>query len=146
MDGTPSDHNFLTFRYKLTHKHAFTWIWYKQRKVTDASEKAFSEELTQTVWDCNTNNNIRAANFHKKLHELSERHFPLRWKKKRSTDDPWIDDATRDMIQTRLELFYKEGRSYRWKKIKKTTNNMIHTRKKIYYEGEVEKLKAKGAD
>ena len=63
--------------------------------------------------------------------------FPTKWCKKRSTDDPWIDDETRDMIDRRKRVYAKENsRSAKWSDIKAKTNRMIRTRKKKFYDAE----------
>ena len=46
-DGSSSDHSFLTFHFRLRHKHEFVWTKYKTRAITDKSEKTFSDELEQ---------------------------------------------------------------------------------------------------
>ena len=72
--------------------------------------------------------------------------FPLKNFKKRSTDDPWIDEPTRKKIKHRLSVFSCEKCCSRnWKELKKITDNMIRTRKARYFEKEAEKLATEGS-
>ena len=123
--GNQSDHNFVTYRFALQHRHNFTWLWAKSRKITDASEAAFSEELESVDWPTllppifDIDQTTRA--FHDVLLSLTNKHFPLYHYKYRSTDDPWIDEKTRDMIDKRKHLFARTNkRCYKWKKNKGT--------------------------
>ena len=76
---------------------------------------------------------------------MASKHLPFKWVKIRSTDNPWIEQDTRDKIEIRLAVFHREGRSDEWKKLKAITNTMIRNRKRKFYDTEVEKLKAKGS-
>ena len=86
------------------------------------------------------------ADFHKRIYQASQDLFPCKIHKKRSTDEPWIDDDTRDMIDRRQRVFAKENVSAKWKDIRKKTNNMIRSHKKKFYAAEVSKLTTRGAD
>ena len=107
-----SDHNFFTFRHRLQHWHQFEWIWYKSRIITNETEEAFKADFQRIVWDHNDlSNEERAVDLHRKLFDLAEKYFPLTWKKKRSTDDPWIDDETRPT--SKYEKSFSRGRAGR---------------------------------
>ena len=72
--------------------------------------------------------------------------FPWKNYKIRSTDDPWNDEATRNKIRQRQEVFARDqGRSRDWRVLKATTNKMIKERKQAYYHKECEKLKEEGS-
>ena len=143
--GTRSDHNFLSFRYAIQHLHKFTWIRYKTRHITDQAEATSLRELEVLDWSLEIPSGLdvhhAAANFHRLLYSLTNKNFPIKWHRVRSTDDPWIDAATRAMIDKRQKMFNRtKKRCCRWKKLKTTTDNMIRRRKKKYYDREVEKL------
>ena len=123
VDGLQSDHNFLTYRFRFKHRHQFTWIWYKSRVMFDKAEAVFSAELNTLQWGQATNsqcNNERTESFHRTLREMTGRHFPTVWKRKRS-----IADAMREHIKKRKAVFYAEGRSITWKRLKAITDGMI---------------------
>ena len=54
------------------------------------------------------------------MHEVLGR---IRTIKSRSTDDPWIDEATKKVIQRRKDVFYEEQRGPVWKKLKGQTDD-----------------------
>ena len=87
-----------------------------------------------------------AAAFHSTIEEMTDRHSPVTRHRVRSTDDPWIDAPTREMIRKRQRLFARtQKRCKRWKSLKVITKNMIRNRKKKFYDKEVAKLKSKGS-
>ena len=117
--GQKSDHAFLTYRFALSHRHEFRWVMRKNRKITEASEAAFSAELEKLEWGTTVEGSgldAAAEAFHRTLIEMTDRHFLVTWSKVRSSDDPWIDDATRAMIRKRQRLFERtQKRCCKWK-------------------------------
>ena len=148
-DGTQSDHNFLAFKFRLSHVHDFRWVKIKSRKITEQAVKDFGDELSALNWADVLPETFdihgTTAAFHETLVELTSIYFPTCTLKFRSTDNPWIDEATRKAIGRRVDFFEKEGRSVNWKEMKKITNNMIKRRKKKYYDAEVQKLRQEGS-
>ena len=87
-----------------------------------------------------------AAELHRIIDKATNTHFPYNNFKVKSTDDPWIDNATRTKIEHRKGVFEREGHDLRnWKEMKALTNGMIKSRKKTYYLKEAEKLSQEGA-
>ena len=60
--------------------------------------------------------------------------FPVITTKRKSTDDPWINDRIRKRIRQRRSVFRREGRSEKWKKLKKKSDKMIKFRREKYLE------------
>ena len=72
---------------------------------------------------------------------------PLKERKFKSTNDPWIDEETLEMIRKRKAIFNTDTRrTERWKKVKQKTESMIRDRKKRYYKWETDKLTVAGAE
>ena len=97
---TTSDHNFVTFKASFKHHHSFHWIRYTSRVLSEKNINAcitainttdFSDALTGSVHE-----RVRALN--RILLAVADKHIPLKQHKKRSTDDPWITDEIRKMI------------------------------------------------
>ena len=114
-DGlSQSDHTFVSHHFQLQHLHQFEWVKFKARKMTPAALDAFDEEIRLTRWDTVATSrktiDARAAELHATLAGLLDKHCPFKTHRYRSTDDPWIDDAVRDMIRRRKEVFGREKR------------------------------------
>ena len=60
--------------------------------------------------------------------------YPLVTVRRKSSEDPWINDKIRKKIRKRKAIFKSEGRSRRWKRIKKITAKMIKFRREKYME------------
>ena len=60
--------------------------------------------------------------------------FPVITVKRKSTEDPWITEKIRKKIRKRKAIFKSEGRSVRWKRIKKITAKMIKFKREQYME------------
>ena len=146
-DGTPSDHRLVSYSYKLKHTHQFEWLRYSKRKVTDQGTTDYEKMMTAVPWTEFVGSAEEMAHrLHKTIQDITDACFPLKHHKVRSTDDPWIDEETRDMITKRKEVFGNRGReSTEWKHMKAITNGMIRRRKKRFYDQECEKLAAQGS-
>ena len=57
-----------------------------------------------------------------------ERCFPLITTRRRSSDPPWINAAIRKRIKKRKAVYRDEGRSPRWKRLRKVISDMIKRR------------------
>ena len=58
--------------------------------------------------------------------------FPIKKRTVKDTDDPWILIGIRKKIRLRKRIFKKDGRSDRWKKLKKVTEEKIKEAKAKY--------------
>ena len=119
------------------------------RKITQESTDVFARELERLDWKevlpATFDVDRTTEAFHTYLQSRTEHHFPVRYEKIRSTDDPWIDREVRVKIRTRKRVFKKHGRCELWKILKKITNQMIDVRKKKYYVREIDKLREEGS-
>lgn len=144
-----SDHNYISYKFRLEHRHKFHWKYVKTRKTRPNSKKGFVEAVKGINWEealpATLDVNSTTETVHKLLYKLTESFFPSKWIKIRSTDDPWIDQDVRDKIEIKKAVFYREGRSEEWKVVKRITDAMIVNRKRKYYNAEVVKLKAEGS-
>ena len=75
-----------------------------------------------------------------------QRFYVWRTKKKKSTDDPWINSPTKKRIKQRNEVYESEGRSSTsFKTLSAKVREMIKNRKKSYYDRECQKIGAEGS-
>ena len=111
-DMSHSDHRFVVFNYLMKHTHHFTWIRYKARKVTEKAMKEYDTSIERIKWDglCGTADCL-ADTLNEIIGTEMDKHFPMKSYKVRSTDDPWIDEETRDMINRRKGTCSSKGRN-----------------------------------
>ena len=146
-EGTPSDHRLIGFVCDLKHTNHFEWVRFSSRKITDAAREEYDKRMRDFRWDMLEGTPDDIANqLHHHIQSITNDCFPLKNHKVRSTDDPWIDEETRKMIERRKDLFSNKGReSTDWRQVKSATTNMIRRRKKRFYDKECMKLSAPGA-
>ena len=69
-----------------------------------------------------------------------ESFFPLITVRKKSTDCPWINHRIRKLIRRRKGVYRREGRSAKWRRLKKLTERLIHDRRLVYLDSQKECL------
>ena len=144
-----SDHDVLVTEYVIKHNHRFKLVKYQTRSYTKKAESAFLEEIKEIKWE-ERFGNIKCASaltdiFQGVVGTLVDKHFPIRTRTVKSTDDPWINDRIRRLIRRRKKEYRKNGRSLRWKRLKAECEREIAAAKKDYYNGECTKMTTKGA-
>ena len=119
-EGTPSDHRLVAFVCDLKHTHHFEWIHFSSRQVTDSAREEYDRRIRAFDWDkldCTTDDIVNQLHHH--IQTITNECFPLKSHKVRSTDDLWIDEETRKMIERRKDLFSNKGReSNDWRQVK----------------------------
>ena len=71
--------------------------------------------------------------------------FPLTKTKKKSSEDPWVNEAIRTQRKKNKALFLKEGRTEEWRRLNKETNDLEEDRRRFYKEEQKKGLTATGA-
>ena len=61
-----------------------------------------------------------------------ERFFPLIMVRKKSSDCPWINGKIRRLIKKWKGIYRSEGRSEKWRKLKKLTEELLKKRQGVY--------------
>ena len=120
----------------LQHSHRFTKIKLKSRPYTEEGESRFKQLLLQTDWITTSGPTPTdsANKLQMVLDGYVEECFPQKIRTIRSTDDPWISIGIRKKIRLGKRVFKKEGRSRRWKELKRITDVKIAESKSKYYE------------
>ena len=67
------------------------------------------------------------------LERLLDECFPQKVFCIKSSDDPWINQSIKKLVKKRKREFKKNGRSARWKQLKKETNEEIENAKKEFF-------------
>ena len=135
-DGIESDHSVLHVNAEIPVEARFKWRTIQTRPITKAGEKKFRRLIIAEEWDdvmledCPS----KMVNiFNKRLDEIVNYSFPLKTKKIKNTDDPWIDDNIRKEIKLRKRIYARYGRSNKWHEQKRKTNALIKESKRKYY-------------
>ena len=68
------------------------------------------------------------------LDDALNRCYPVKWRKRKTTDKPWITPHILKRIKSRKRTYKKEERSHYWKTKKSITDGLIRDGKKEYYE------------
>ena len=72
--------------------------------------------------------------------------FPLITMKRKASDPPWINRAFRKKLERRMGIYKREGRSGKWKWLKRVTGQMIEQRISRYVLSQKDALLAKDGD
>ena len=114
QNGSTSDHKCVVAQFCFKNKKNFTWIRSWARKRSRKGNEKFCEMVELINWDTVYNGastpTQMVQRLQAKLLELMDVCFPLKLRKRRSDEDPWITDAIRRKIRIRLRIFLREGR------------------------------------
>ena len=80
--------------------------------------------------------NEKALAYQAHIDGALDRFFPVRTTTQNSTDPPWINWAVRKRVKQRRGVFMREGRSKKWKRLKKLTGDLIRRRRNIYMDSQ----------
>ena len=136
----------------LGNTHEFEWVKYTTRIITEEGRNRFVSFLTNIDWEQLMGDSIcpdiNTDRLHNKITSLNDICFPLKTRKIRSSDKPWINDNIRRKIKKRKREFFKNNmkRTERWSEIKKETTKAIKKNKLEYYKRESEKLMTPGSN
>ena len=136
-DGRPSDHKTIHIRANTLNSDRFTISRIEYRPKTKRGDKLFKRWIEQQSWTevTHTNNaSEKAAVLMGMFEQAITDFYPMKTKKIKSTDDPWITPEIKRHIRTRKRIFERERRGIDWMAKKKETDDMIRGSKKDYYE------------
>ena len=76
--------------------------------------------------------NSKADFYQKKVDHLMSSCFPRVTMRRKSSDPPWINTSIRRRLRQRRAVYRREGRSMKWKRLKKVVEDMVDRRRKVY--------------
>ena len=130
-----SDHRIAYVQTELKRARAFEWIKYSYCYYSQEGEKEFGDWLVNHRWqgalDAESSN-YKTNLYQSQLQEAIDRCFPIKTTRCKSTDLPWINGLVRHKIMKRKRLYMIEGRSDRWKAMKKAIEELIKKRRDTY--------------
>ncbi|XP_072021915.1 uncharacterized protein [Amphiura filiformis] len=102
-------------------------IWIGERNWSEVYEK------TSAVEKCNA--------FYTTLQEGIDRYFPIKTMKVHSADKPWMTSYIKRLIDERQQVFHREHRSRKWKRLRNKISREIAKAKKEHYKTRVQRHK-----
>ena len=84
--------------------------------------------------------NAKAAAYQKYLEAAMDVFFPYKTTARNSNDSPWINAGIKRRIRQRHGIYQREGRSAKWKCLKKVTDTIIRKRRKVYMDSQRDDL------
>ena len=137
-DGIKSDHTSILTEYMLSKRIKVKWTKYKSRHITKDGEEKFARRLAGEYWEGLYKDGISANEMARiiddKLTAIMDECFPMRTRKVKDTDPPWITHAIRRLVKKRNEIYNSERKSTRFQDIKRLVANKIKVSKQEYVE------------
>ena len=141
--GTRSDHRVAFLKAELPRLRSFEWVTYQYRYFNSDAVDQFGRWLAGRDWADvvqSEGSNAKANLYQEAVTGAMEEVFPLITVRKKSTDCPWISNRIWKLIRRRKGVYRREGRSAKWKRLKKLTDEMIKERRRIYLDSQKECL------
>ena len=132
-----SDHRVAFCVLEVPRREVFRWEIYTYRHYDQAAVERFKDWIVMHEWRevlGAVGPEDKADAYQATLTKAIDDCFPLKTRKKKSTDLPWMTDGIRKQIKDRKELFAREGgiRTDAWKVEKKRTADLIKKSKRGY--------------
>lgn len=137
--GAKSDHRVAYATATLPRLRQFDWITYQYRYYNEESAKLFGNWLASYDWADLVQaegSNLKAEMYQGAVNQVMERFFPLITVRRKSSDCPCINTQIRKLIRRRKGIYKREGRSEKWRWLKKVTDELIGKRKEIYIQSQ----------
>ena len=146
-----SDHRTAFLTVEMEKREVFRWQVYSYRHYCPEAVEDFKNWIVFHDWREvleASGSEEKAAAYQSTLNEAIGRCFPLKKRKKKSTDLPWMTRSIIKQIEDRKALFVREGgkRTEAWKQEKKRTNELIKKSKRGYMDNQRAHILAEDAD
>ena len=142
IDGRDSDHMSLGISLRIVRrKMLYERVTY--RKVTKTGEDRFCTLMNEFDWSCVTR--LKYAEdmtngFHAIVERFKDECFPLKVRKRREDEDPWITDYLRKLGNKKRREYGKNGKSNRWHQLTELWDVRLRESREAYYDREVNKI------
>ena len=134
-----SDHLLVYAEAEIPRFEAYELITYSYRRYTEEAGEAFREWVVMHDWAgvlSAAGSNAKAAEYQRVVDCAMDVFFPVQTTTRKSSDYPWINWKVRRKVKQRRSVYYREGRSVKWKKLKKLTDNLIKKRRAVYMDSQ----------
>ena len=127
-----SDHAVAYVRADLPRVAEVRWLDYMYRYFNEDSSKLFGGWLACQDWNelrAQTTSNARAEIYQREVVGAMEACFPLIKMRRKASDPPWFNAAIRKKLAQRRGVYWREGRSPKWRRLKKITERITYREK-----------------
>ena len=123
-------------RATLPRLHQFTTTVIKYRVYDEKAEGVFKNLLLCQDWDSVREGSASdaAVAMNAILQNLYDTAFPIKTRKIKSTDKPWLTDKRRRLIRNKKRYYKKKGRTAAWRRKNMKIHKLIKAAKKAYIE------------
>ena len=145
--GLPSDHRIAFGRAVFTRPKVPT-VKYSYRHYTDQGAIKFQELLSTQSWETvfsAVGPSEKVLVFQQILDSIMGLCFLMKTTVKRVCDPPWVNNKIRKLSRKRRKVYDREGRSPRWKALKKQCKELYSKRAATYMEEQKKVLTAPDA-
>ena len=134
--GRESDHLISYFKADVAERKSKR-IKYSYHHYTDEGAVKFQAWISahsfEGVFELGDVNE-QVEEFMRVLGQAMDICFPYKTTWRREKDPPWINKAVKRLIKKRRKLYHREGRSNKWRELKKKAADLIKTRAARYWE------------
>ena len=141
-NGNESDHRIAWARATFS-KTPDKLVKYTYRAYTDSGAEAFLQDLNTQSWERVYNaqgTDSKTEIFQEIIDALLEKNFCWKTTTRRESDAPWINETLKKLWKKRRRVYDREGRSRRWKKLKKLSSALYRERATKYVQLQKDKL------
>ena len=135
-DGSPSDHRQAFVRAVFPKAQVKT-VRYTYRPFTAHGAAAFSAAIEAADWRSvfeATSSSDKTVAFQSILEREMDACFPLKTTTKRDSDPPWVNARIRALGMKRRRVYDREGRSAKWRRLKKKKADLYRKRAGVFIE------------
>ena len=146
-DGRPSDHK-IAFALAEFLKPKTPTTTYTYRHFTPSGATQFASLLAEQSWTTvfsAVGPSAKVATFQAILETIMSVCFLTKTTTRRVSDPPWVNNKIRKLSRRRRKVYDKEGRSPRWKAMKKQCRDLYNKRAAVYMEEQKKVLTAADA-
>ena len=131
----PSDHRIAFCRTSLPRVRPYELMTYTYRYYSKEGEEEYGRWLAGKDWSHLlglSGSNAKTEYYQREVVGAMERIFPLITVKRRSSDPPWYNWRIRKMIKQKRGIYKREGRSPKWRRMKKLLESLVERRREKY--------------
>ena len=135
-EGMVSDH-MMAWGKAIFKTESPETVTYKHRPYTATGAEQFVTEIAGQDWSVVYNGRTpddKAAAYQEVVEGLMDRCFPVKTVTRRKSDPPWVNEKIRRLCMKRRKIYDKEGRSKRWRKLRKLSSELYRKRAQVYLE------------
>ena len=133
-EGSASDHRiaWLKAEFKVVKPKTISFSY---RVFTEKGATSFLADLSTTDWSSvyrANSSDDKVIEFQAILDSLMAKNFEWKTTVRVADDPPWMNDKIRRLIKKRRKIYDREGRSARWKRLKKKSDELRRKRAELY--------------